>query len=327
MPALSKLTRLALVPAALFVSACGGGATPNATGLTGGLQSLIPAISPLKTPALITFDLATGGLAYFTLQSGGSKTLTPFTSSLGVSTANALAADGNVVIIASYSPAGIATYNVKTKVKKSMSETFGQPYDVAVDKHGNIYAMNKASVAVYKSGSSKPTELTCSNITLSEAIAVDNEGDVFVDGYGPASFQGVMEYPAGSQNCIKLNLRKPLGYPAGVGVDPKTDDLIVIDDPNLCAGGNNGRMVIYPKPYEQRTSTVHNLRTTYCAGTFRLDASSTHILYTDATVSAGVPIIDQALYPSAKFEGRYWLGSFSSNSFSGITTIPNRLPN
>lgn len=326
MPALSKLTRLAFVPAAFFISACGSGATPNAPGLTGGLQSLNPAISRLKTPALITFDLATGGLAYFKLQPGGSKTLTPFTSSLGISTANALAADGDVVIIASYSPAGIATYNVKTKVKKSMSETFGQPYDVAVDKHGNIYAMNKASVAVYKSGSSKPTKLTCSNITTSEAIAVDNEGDVFVDGFGPAYFQGVIEYPVG-QNCMKPPLRKPLGYPAGVAVDPKTDDLIVIDDPGLCAGGNNGRMVIYPKPYEQRTSTVHNLRTTYCAGTFRLDASSTHILYMDSTVSAGVPIIDQALYPSAKFEGRYWRGYFSSNSFSGMTTIPNRLPN
>ena len=128
-----------------------------------------------------------------------------------------------MVIIASYSPAAIVTYNVNTKAQTMMSDPYGNPFDVAVDKHGNIYAMNIANVAVFKAGSSTPTELTCSYVNTSEAIAVNDEGDVFVDGYG-SKFEGVIEYPAGSQNCMIPHLRATRGYIAGVGVDPKTDE-------------------------------------------------------------------------------------------------------
>lgn len=325
---LSRFTRPALALAAVLVAGCGGNATtPTVSGIPSETsQGTHRASAPLTTPALITFDPQTGGLAYFKIQHNGSQSLTPFTSSLGISAAYALAADGEVVIIANYSPAEIVTYNVDTKAETMMSDPYGSPYDVAVDKHGSIYAMNTANVAVYKAGSSTPTELTCSHIDTSEAIAVNNEGDVFVDGFG-SKFQGVVEYPAGSQNCTIPHLRATRGYIAGVGVDPKTDALIVVDDPDDCAGGIEGRMVIYPKPYEQRTSIRRILNATYCSGTFRLDANSTHIFYSDASVSDGIPIIDDARYPTAKWEGQYWLGYYSSQNFSGITTIPNRLPN
>ncbi|MGA8100400.1 MAG: hypothetical protein WB810_17230 [Candidatus Cybelea sp.] len=325
---LRRFTRPALVLAVVLVTGCGGNATtPNVSGIPSGTpQGSHKARASLTTPALITFDPQTGGLAYFKIQHNGSQSLNPFTSSLGVSAAYALAGDGDVVIIASYSPAAIVTYNVNTKAQTTMSDPYGNPFDVAVDKHGNIYAMNIANVAVFKAGSSTPTELTCSYVNTSEAIAVNDEGDVFVDGYG-STFEGVIEYPAGSQNCMKPHLRATRGYIAGVGVDPKTDELIVVDDPDDCAGGIEGRMVIYPKPYEQRTSIRRVLNASYCSGAFRLDANSTHIFYSDATVSDGRPIIDEARYPTAKFEGQYWLGYFSSQNFSGITTIPNRLPN
>ena len=150
--------------------------------------------------------------------------------------------------------------------------------------------MNLSSVAVFKAGSSQPAELTCSYINIGEAIAVDNESDVFVDGYGPNGFMGVVEYAAGSQNCTKLHLRPQHGYVGGVGVDPKTDDLIVVDDPDLCAGGLEGRMIIYPKPYEPHTSHRHDLGATYCAGAFRLNSTSSLIFVSDATVSGGVPV-------------------------------------
>ena len=168
---------------------------------------------------------------------------------------------------------------------------------------------------------------TCSQIDVYEAIAVDNEGDVFVDGYGPKKFMGVVEYPHGTAKCAVLHLRATRGYVAGVGVDPLTDDLIVVDNPDFCAGGIEGRMTIYPRPYEQRTSVRRILPTVYCAGQFRLDATSTHIFYSDATISDGFPLIDQARYPSGKYEGTYQDGYYSGGNFAGFTTLPNRLPN
>jgi hypothetical protein len=188
--------------------------------------------------------------------------------------------------------------------------------------------LNLTSVAVFKAGSSQPTELTCSYINVGEAIAVDNESDVFVDGYGPDGFMGVVEYAAGSQNCTKLHLRRQNGYVGGVGVDPKTDDLIVIDNPGLCAGGLEGRMIVYPKPYEPGTSHRRDLGANYCAGTFRLNSTSSLIFVSDATVSAGYPLIDQSTYPKGKRKGYYQSSpSGYSGSFGGFTTIPNTLPN
>jgi hypothetical protein len=317
--------RPALALAVVCIAACdrvpGSSSTlPNTLA-----QPAHQAAAPAR-PELVTFDTGTGSLAYFTIQHGGSETLNPLTGAIGIERPQALAANGNVIIIANYQPAEVVTYNVTTKAQTTLSDPYGSPYDVAVDRQGNIYAMNGATVTVFKTGSSKPAELTCPLIDENEAIAVDNEGDVFVDGYGQ-SFLGVAEYPAGSSECRALHLRPTRGYISGVGVDPKTDDLIVVDAPDLCAGGINGRMVIYPRPYRQRASTSHVLYTTYCAGTFRLDASSTHIFYEDATVSAGEPIIDQARYPSGSWEGQYWEGYFGSGDFSGMTTIPNRLPN
>ncbi|MBV8066740.1 MAG: hypothetical protein JO113_02100, partial [Candidatus Eremiobacteraeota bacterium] len=110
--------------------------------------------------------------------------------------------------------------------------------------------------------------------------------------------------------------------------DPKTDDLIVVDNPDLCAGGFEGRMIIYSKPYERRTARHRNLNATYCAGTFRLDARSSRIFASDSTVSAGYPLIDQRSYPKALNGATYQDGEFgSSGYFGGFTTIPNTLPN
>jgi hypothetical protein len=318
----------ALALTAALLPGCSGPATPSANPTLGGSQKILPSTSSLQKPALLTFDANNDTLAYWHVQRNGSMKLQSISGSLGISNVYALAADGDTVIVANYSPAEIVTYKLDTQTEATMSDPYGGPVDVAVDRHGNIYALNLADVVVYKAGSSKPTELTCSSIDVGEAIAVNNEGDVFVDGYGPdGSFQGVVEYPKGSGTCSIPHLRKSRGYIAGVGVDPKTDDLIVVDDPDYCAGGLEGRMVIYPKPYDQRTSRRRVLSATYCAGTFRLDGDSTRIFYSDATVSDGLPIIDQARYPSGKFEGQYWLGYYSSVYFSGITTIPNTLPN
>lgn len=237
-----------------------------------------------------------------------------------------LASVDKTVVIANYSPPEVVTYNLKTKAEKTMADPYGQPFDIAVDTTGNFYALSTTNVAVYKIGSSQPTELTCSKITTAEGIAVDRESDVFVAGYGP-SFQGVVEFRENTTQCIVPHLRAVRGYIGGIGVDPTTDDLIVVDDPDFCAGGIEGRMIIYPRPLAQRTSVRRVLYANYCSGTIRLDAGASHIFYSDATVSAGYPLVEQARYPSGKWEGTYENGYYSGGNFAGFTVMPNGVPN
>jgi hypothetical protein len=284
-------------------------------------------IDLFEKPALLTVDDGSGALEYWPISPGGGDNPQLVSPSLGVFNDYGMVANGNLVAIANFSPAQVVTYNVRTKAKKIFSDSYGGPVDIAIDKKGDLYALSLANVAVFRKGSSQPSELTCSYVSDGQAIAVDNEGDVFVNGYGAGGFMGVVEYPAGSSSCTKLHLRAERGYVGGVGVDPKNDALIVVDNPDLCAGGLEGRMIIYPKPYQQRTSRRRNLGATYCAGTFRLNSTSTVIFVSDATVSAGFPLIEQDSYPSAKFEGTYQVGPSPSGDFGGFTTIPNTLPN
>ncbi|MBV8531261.1 MAG: hypothetical protein JO104_08075 [Candidatus Eremiobacteraeota bacterium] len=293
--------------------------SPAATQLPSGSS---PAVRSQK---LVTFNPQNESLEYWTIGPNGSSQLTPLSGSLGFNQVYNLAADGDVIVMTNYSPAEIVTYNVKTKAQTTLNDPYGGPVDVAIDKKATIYALNLASVAVFARGSSNPSELTCSMITTAEAIAVDKESDVFVDGYGH-NFMGIVEYPAGSSTCKPLAINKQSGYIGGVGVDPKTDDLIVVDDPDLCAGGIEGRMRIFPKPYRRNHFRWRNLNANYCAGTIRLNADSSLIFVADATISDGYPLVDQRTYPGAKGNGVYENGYYSG-SFSGFTTIPNTLPN
>lgn len=325
---LSILRTTPVVATLLFATACGGGGTtPTAS---------MPAVSPQQArysphsgfhePALIAFNTENGTLEYWPIAHGGGQTLQPLSGPLGINAGYGLASDGNTVIIANYSPAEVVTYNIKTKAESTMPDPYGQPFDVAVDPSGTIYALSSANVAVYTSGSSQPKELTCSDISTAEAVAVDRAGDVFVDGYG-SQFQGVVEFQARSTQCIVPHLRAVRGYIGGVGVDPKTDDLITVDDPDYCAGGIEGRMIVYPRPLAQRTSVRRVLNANYCSGVFRLDGDSTHIFYADATVSDGYPLIEEARFPSGKWEGTYQSGYYSGGNFAGFTVMPSSVPN
>jgi hypothetical protein len=321
--------RPTLIFAMVVAAGCQGGSTPSVPGHSAAQPQARSALAPmLKTPALITLNTQSGALEYWPIQPGGGNNPRPLSAPLGIYNGYGLVADGDLVAVANYSPAEVLIYNVKTKVQQIYSDPYGSPVDIAIDKKGTLYALNAANVAVFAPGSSTPTEISCPYISEGVAIAVDDEGDVFVNGYGTGITPGVIEYPEGSQTCKKLlRLRREHGYAGGIGVDPKTDALIVVDNPDLCAGGFEGRMIIYPKPYERGTSRRRNLNATYCAGTFRLNAASNLIFVSDSTVSAGFPLIDQETYPAAKFEGVYQIGPSPSGSFGGFTTIPNTLPN
>jgi hypothetical protein len=327
-----SVVRATVAVAAILIAGCAGNwspAPPQTAYTSAEARALVsPALPRLKEPALITADFYGGDLEYWPIRPKGGDRPTAFSGPISA-TAYGMAADGNVVVIANYHPAEVITYNVKTKVKTVLPDPYGIPYDMAVGKNGTLYAMNLASVTVYRHGSKNPASLSCSSIVKSEGIAVDNEGDVFVIGYPSGSVPAlVIEYPAGSTQCIMPHLRPERGYAGGVAIDPKTDDLIVVDNPDQCAGGSEGRMIIYPKPYSPRTAQVHNLHVLYCAGTIRLNAGSTKIFVADATISAGFPKIDQRSYPAGRDEGTYQSSpSGYSGSFGAFTTIPNALPN
>jgi hypothetical protein len=323
----SPILRAALTGAALLLSAsCGAATTPTVATPAASQQAAHRPPAPLKEPAIVAFDTQNGTLEYWPIKHGGGQTLQPLSGPLGIYDGYGLASFDKTIVIANYSPPEVVTYDLKTKAEKTMADPFGQPYDIAVDTTGNLYALSSTNVAVYKIGSSQPTELTCSKITTAEGIAVDRESDVFVTGYGP-NFMGVVEFRERSTQCIVPHLRAMRGYIGGIGIDPTTDDLIVVDDPDLCAGGIEGRMIIYPKPYEQHTSVRRVLNANYCSGMIRLDAGASHIFYADATVSDGYPLIEQARYPSGKWEGTYEDGYYSGGNFAGFTVMPNGVPN
>lgn len=82
---------------------------------------------------------------------------------------------------------------------------------------------------MFPAGSPAPKQLVCKYLNIGEAIAVDNEGDIFVNGYFTNGVAGVVEIPNGPsgpqpQNCTRLRLLLEPGYVAGVAIDPKTDD-------------------------------------------------------------------------------------------------------
>jgi hypothetical protein len=281
---------------------------------------------PLSGLEQSPFDAHRGVLEAWPVSRVGGTSPHAISNPLGVNGVSGMAGDGRVVAFTSDYPPEVAIYNIETKSEHKLKDPFGTPIDIAIDKNEALYALNIATsssnVAVYAAGSTKPTELTCAQMQTGEEIAVDNEGDVFINGYTQNGAAGVVEIPIGSpQNCTLLNLNSEPGYVAGLAIDPKTDDLIVLDDPDLCAGGVEGRMTIYPKPYSKMTGRSLVVGQN-CSGGLRLNADSTIVYVGDQDVSGSFTYILQRSYP----DGRH-MGSYHGGSPGGFTTIPNTLPN
>jgi hypothetical protein len=96
---------------------------------------------------------------------------------------------------------------------------------------------------------------------------------------------------------------------------------VVLDDPDLCAGGTEGRMTIYPKPYSKQTSKSVVIGQN-CTGGMRLNADSSVVYAADQDVSGSYSYILQRSYPDGRSMGAYFGGAAG-----GFTTIPNTLPN
>jgi hypothetical protein len=333
----SSLRSIVFVLIAACLTACGsmtsGSSGPSAVVPRQGFDSgkgLAARPDGPYPPGLVTMNHSKGDLEMWPLQRGGGSHPFPISINLGLGYISALAANGHLVIMADQTPASVALYGVISHKLRILPDPFGTPIDVAVGKDGTIYAINiarsSAPVTMYAPPSHRPVELNCTAVTIGQAIAVDNEGDIFVQGYGSGSSGIVAEIPNGPggpdpQHCMVLPLKTDGGYVAGVAIDPKTDDLLTLDNPDYCAGGDEGRLTIYPKPYNQSTGHSRVLGFV-CSSGLRLNADSTVVFIGDMSVDYGRQFILQRSYPDGGD-----MGIYHGSDITGITTIPNTLPN
>ena len=302
----------ALLAAATLVS---GGAARAA-----GAPLLVPAAAPaLQGPVIIAGYR--GGLEYWPLGPKGSKTPTQIKGLSDVHTTYGLAAAGQHVVIADGNKTVV--FDLRTQHETVLPDTTGFAADVAIGKNGAIYVANiiangKAGDVLVYPENGNPYSLECGLLKEPAYIALDNEGNVFLNDVVRTQ---IVEIPV-SGKCAPLALSPgESGYAAGVAIDPKTDDLLVLDDPDYCAGGIEGRLTTYRKPYEKGIGRSLDLGYS-CSGSLRLNADSSLVFIGDQDVSAGRSFILQRTYPEGKA-----LGSFFGGSPYGFTTIPNRLPN
>jgi hypothetical protein len=73
--------------------------------------------SPIQ-PALISLDNQTGAFDYWQIQQGGSQNPVSIYSGLGIGSEYGMAANGNVLAIASYALSEIVTYDLLAPVKR-----------------------------------------------------------------------------------------------------------------------------------------------------------------------------------------------------------------
>jgi hypothetical protein len=220
----------------------------------------------------------------------------------------------------------VLVYDLATKSATALSDPDGTPVDAAVGKDGAIYISNftakRSNVLVYPPHAAA-YDVTC-GLHGPDAIAVDNEGDVFLN---DQILTAVIEIPHGgrgldAKQCRRLDLvPREAGYTAGIAIDPKTDDLLVLDDPDECAGGTEGRLVIHRKPYGTGRGRILDLGQN-CSGGLRLDATSSTVFIGDEDVSASYSFVLQFSYPGGTPMGGYYNGDAG-----GFITVPNTLPN
>jgi len=326
----SLLSIVGFVVASLCISACSGTAAgPRPQPFFA--QPPMPAwqaLAPNNMPMLVAFDNTSGRIVFWPMKKGGGSHPTPLSPPLGLTSIAALAGIGDTIAMAQQFPAGVVLYDLKAQTMRSFPDPFGVPLDIAVGKDLSIYVVNAAhtgsSVTWYQPPAHKPVELVCGVMPLGESVAVDNEGDIFEQGYGRRN-AFVAEIPNGPngpepQDCVKLPLRTNMGYTGGIVTNPANDDLITLDDPDLCAGGREGRVTTYPKPYNADTAKSRVVGYN-CSGGLRINADATRVFFGDTDVSESFFFILQRGYPNGEDEGIY------HGLTSGLTTIPNTLPN
>jgi hypothetical protein len=313
-----------------FLAACAGSNAVNPSvqpqSNAGSLLAVPTAAS--NPPAIYSINFSSGRLEFWPLSPSGGTQPTVL-STFGAR--DGMAADGSVLLFGALHHQSLVLFDTISQTEKQFADPFGPPGDIAVDKHHNIYAVSYATpdskVADFPANDrNHPFELSCSLLHIGGVIAANNEGDVFVVGAGPPPGNATisLEYErsaTGHAACRNMHLVAPSDNASGLAVDPKTDDLLIMDNPGECAGGLEGRVRIFPKPYQQGNFRVLQMGAN-CSGGLRLNADSTVIFAGDEDVSGSFSFILQRTYPGGRALGTYFGGDTT-----GFATIPNSLPN
>lgn len=329
---IARLRRFAALASCVLGSACSAGVsgagTPTAS-LTVGTSPASVTLQRIRTPAVVVIT-PNGMLRYYPVSPHGGRAPIGIAKVPGVHEAASMAADGRELAIADKGKAGVVIYDLKTKTAHAFADPYGAPIDVALDRKGNVYLLDgtgsaPSQVVMYPPHTRQPQPLSCQALVRGVAIAADDEGNLFVNGYDTQS-AGVFEIPNGPDGpqpdrCKRLALLPESGYAAGIAVDPQTDDLIVVSDPGACSGGIEGQMTIYRKPYAQRTARSADLNGR-CVGLVRLNGSSGEIFAFDRTSAFAHADVIGRSYPQGSGDATY-----RHKYVGGFTTLPNVLPN
>jgi serine/threonine protein kinase, bacterial len=92
------------------------------------------------------------------------------------------------------------------------------PHRVALDTAGNVYVADAKRVLKLAAGSSTPTELPFTGLKYPGGVAVDTAGNVYVTDESENHFNRVLKLQAGSNTPVELPFTG-LNYPSDVAVD------------------------------------------------------------------------------------------------------------
>lgn len=169
--------------------------------------------------------------------------------------------DGNWVdkkgnlYVANYAGPYITEYSKTHALIETYSAGVADSVNVSTDKHGNVYeadynytVTNGGYVNEYAQGSNSVIA-TCSPGGNVEGVAIDKQGDVFVDYENLTSFVGyITEYAHGLTGCNGTVLGVTLGYAGGMVLD-KNGNIVVCDQ-------TNSAVDIIDPPYNSVTATL-----------------------------------------------------------------------
>ncbi len=193
---------------------------------------------------LIYIADSTNGVVNVYSQKGSNQSPIGQITGLGGAGALAVAKNGDLYVAAGTFSQPPAIYVYHRGQQEPYTTLTPGGFGLALDSKGNLYATQFGNVInVYAAGSTTPTSTLSDHLCITNAVAADRKGNVFVDGFDcqppPNDGNEVDMFPAGSSTPVKLisNIQSA----GGLAVDHK-DNLVVQDN-------GAGTVSVYAAPY------------------------------------------------------------------------------